>query len=199
MTSARSVSPRWWPSQWPLPLQLLVLITLGTGIGMACGGLPWAAQGLLVAASFAVTLRGPILRRIRKLLPQVEERSVQAMPAVDLATLRRALQQCDIDCVEIDGSRVRDQQGLAVELDRVLGPFQYPTEPSAKILAHLAHESRGRGRRVVLWTHAATMRAADPAAFAAFVAAWAEAMPKRGLRRSLWLDLSAEAIDALVR
>lgn len=194
MTSAPSVSPCWWPSQWPLPIQFLTLIALGVGLGSACGGQPW--HGLLVAMTVAVTLRGPILHRVRKLLPQVEERAVQPLPDVDLATLREALRKCDIDCVEIDGSRVRDQQGLAVELDRVLGPFHHPTEPSAKILAHLAHEARGIGRRVVLWTHASTMRAQDPTAFAAFVAAWAGTMPKRGLRRSLWIDLPAEEIAA---
>lgn len=83
--------------------------------------------------------------------------------------------------------RMPDAAGLAGELDRVLGPFEFPTDPTARITAHIRHERRGNGHRAILLIGAdAETRRTHPH-LAAFVADWARIMRRNRMQRLLFV------------
>lgn len=116
------------------------------------------------------------LNRLQAEIPPARRASILAFDPSNTDAVRTLLATAEPGTVELDGVRIRSVDDLARELDAALGPFQHPTDPLAKVLAHFGHESRGVGERAILWTGAATMRSADPQGFARVIAAWSRAM-----------------------
>ncbi len=131
---------------------------------------------VVVLLCYALGLAARPTNRMQVALPAARRASILTFDPANADAVRAMLETCRISRVEIDGIGIRSLTDLARCLDAALGPFQYPTDPLAKVLAHIGHESRAVGERAILWHGAATMLAADPAGLAHVIAAWSRAM-----------------------
>lgn len=146
---------------------------------------------LLVALLCATTVRnrprrGTQASRSGTMLPGLAESSVQSLPT-DVVALRAALVDHGFDVVVLESARMPDAAGLAAELDRTFGTFENPSEPTARIRAHLGHERRGVGLRALLLLGAdATERQRQPH-LQDFLDAWAKGMRYNRMQRLLFV------------
>jgi hypothetical protein len=190
---------RWW-SHRVVPIAFC-LVWIGPAVAMATSKPTTWSEGLAVgvgtlvgiAASSLFAAKTPV-QRLEARLPPTGHAAVLAYTAADESRLRDELRQTHVDLRELDGSRITSLADLASELDAALGPFAHPSEPAAKIAAHIGHESRGTGERALLWRDAHQLWAHDQAAFSRFVADWDRAMHRKGAVRLLFVDLGRPAV-----
>lgn len=175
--------PRRW---WILGFVVLVMTLL-----WALDPMPWNLFPLVwgvLAASVFVTRSS-----VDRVLPAARSTSVLTFAPQNESIVRNLLALPKVDVRTLEGSRITTSSDLAAALDDALGPFTYPSDPAARIAAHLAHERRGSGERVLLWRDADRLRRADRAAFDRFLTDWERAMHRAGVHRTLLVDLGIAA------
>jgi hypothetical protein len=180
--------PKWW---WTVA----VLAAASAFWIWRRGGPTWIVVSSTVFLCFLLVVEKLARRRqnrLQALLGDSRRATVLTHDPANHAAIDAMLRTIGIDVRELDGHRIRSVADLASELDRVLGPFEHPTDPHAKVTAHIGHERRGTGERVLLWREARRLQAHDPAGFDRFLCDWSRAMAN-GADRLLFVDTAPSA------